>query len=191
MPTRTVAWDIDKAVIASLNSSDVPQSLVNVNGVVSVQAEVRVKSGEQAGDGSIYSVVSKAIGGTLTFQFADLQGFEVMEILTGQAPESSGSPQGLTQVLTSKQFPYFYLGGKTLLDDGTGNLHVHVLKAKITGNFSIGLADGAFVVPQFQCTFVPSTYVKRGGRNALIVPIRYATDVDFAIPPTSLPLVVA
>jgi hypothetical protein len=191
MPTRTLAWDIDSMIIAALNSSDVPQTPVTVRGAVSMQAEVRVKSGEQPGDGGIYGVASKPVAVTMTIQFADLQAFEPIEVMTGIAPESSGSPQALTQVVNSKPYPFFYMAGKTFLDDGIGSLHILVLKAKITGNFSIGLADGAFVVPQFTATAVLSQYIQRGGRNTLMLPVRYPSDVALAIPPTSVPLVVA
>jgi hypothetical protein len=188
---RTVAWDIEDAIIAPVDVNDEPGDAVPVNGIVSVQAEIRVKSGEQPGDGQIYSVLAKAIAATLTFQFADMQGFETIEVLTGLPPESSGSPQALALPITGRQYPFFMIAGKTFIDDGVGNFHIWVLKCKITSNFSIGLADGAFVVPQFTATGVPSSYIRRGGRNVIALPVRYPTDVALAIPPTSVPLVVA
>lgn len=190
MPTRTVAWDIDDAIIAAVDGNDEPGDAIPVNGIVSVGAELRIKSGEQPGDGQIYSVVSKAIAATLTFSFADWQDFSVIEALTGLPPESSGSPQALTMPITGRQFPFFMIAGKTFLDDGVGNFHIWLFKCKITSNFAIGLTDAGFVVPQFTATAVPSTYIQRGGRNVIALPVRYPTDVDLEIPPVSVPLVV-
>jgi hypothetical protein len=189
MPTRTVAWDIEDAIIAPVDVDDNPGTAVPVEGIVSIQAEIRVKSGEQPGDGQVYSVLSKITAASLQMSMGDLQGFEVIEVLTGQPPESSGSPQALLNPMTGRQFPFFLIAGKTFIDDGVGNFHVWVLKAKITSNFSIGLADGAFVVPQFTATAIPSRYVKRQGRNVVVLPIRYPSDVALAIPPVSVPLI--
>jgi len=188
MPTRTVAWDIEDAIIAPVDVDDTPGTAVPIEGIVSIQAEVRVKSGEQPGDGQIYSVMAKAIAATLTVQFADLQDFSVIATMTGQPAESSGSPLVHTNPVTGKQYPFFLIAGKTFLDDATGTFHVWVLKAKITGNFSIGIADNAFVVPQFQATAVPSNYITRQGRKVILFPARYTTDVALAIPPTGIPL---
>lgn len=189
MPVRTVAWDIEDGILAPVDVDDQPGTAVPIDGIVSIQAEVRIKSGEQPGDGQIYSVMSKAIAATLTVQFADLQDFAVIAAMTGQPAESSGSPYVYTNPVTGRQFPFFMIAGKTFIDDGTGNFHIWVLKAKITGNFSIGLADGAFVVPQFTATAVPSRYMTRQSRNVIMLPVRYTTDVALAIPPTGVPLV--
>lgn len=188
MPLRTVAWDIEDAIIAPVDADDNPGTAVPIEGIVSIQAEVRVKSGEQPGDGAIYSVVSKSVGANLTLQMADLQDFGVIATMTGQPAESSGSPLVYTNPVTTRQYPYFLIAGKTFLDDGVGSFHVWVLKAKITGNFALGLADGAFVVPQFTATAVPSLYMTRQTRKVIIFPARYTTDVALAIPPTGIPL---
>jgi hypothetical protein len=187
---RTVAWDIDSMVLATL-TGDSPGTAVVAKGAVSAQLEARMKSGEQPGDGGLYSVVSKMMSGTLTLSFADWQDFSVVQILTGFPPESSGSPQGLALPLGGKPFPYFYCAAKTFLDDGVGNFHVHMLKCKITGNFQIGIADNAFVIPSFTATLVSSGYIKRAGKNQFGVVVRYPTDVALAVPPTSVPLIVA
>lgn len=190
MPERTVAWDIDDCVIAT-NLNNVFGTPVDVAGIISMQGTVRVKSGEQPGDGGIYSVVSKIIGGTLTFSFADLQSWDVLGILTGRSAESSGSPAALALPLDTRQFPFFALSGRTQLDDGLGELHIFMPKIKITSDFQFGLADNAFVVPEFQGTFIPAPNITRAGKPVVIVPVRYSSTVATNIPPTGLPLIVA
>jgi hypothetical protein len=187
--TRTVAWDIESMIVAPLTSGDTPGTGIQVAGAVSASLEARIKSGEQPGDGGLYAVVAKMIGGTVTMQFTDLQGYEVIQAMTGWIPESSGTPQGLALPMGDKPFGYFYAAAKTSLDDGAGNLHMLLLKGKITGNFTLNVADGGFVVPQFTATLVRSNYIKRNGRGIFALPVRYASDVALAIPPTSVPLV--
>lgn len=189
MPTRTVPWDIDSMIVAPIDPvTDAPGTAVVCRGTVSSSVEVRVKSGEQPGDGGIYAVVSKNIGGTFVGQFADLQDYSVLAVMMGLDPESSGNPNALILPHTTKPFPYFYGAARTYLEDGVGTFHMLMLKMKITSNFSYNIADGGFVLPQFTCTMVPSNYITRNGKPVITVPVRYAADVALAIPPVSVPL---
>ena len=182
----TVPWDIDEMVICS-NINNVFGAIYTMQGAVKGTLEARVKSGEQMGGGGIYSVVSKMIGGTVTLQVADMQGFDALPILLGGDQESSDDEDIIVFPFGEKPIPFFSMATKTFLDDGEGNFVIFVPKLKITGNFTYSIADNEFSVPEFTATAVKS-HITRAGKKKFAFPMRYSADTALTIPPTGLAL---
>ncbi len=190
--SRTVAWDIEDAVVALNNGDGTFGSVVNVKGVIQLRTTFNIKSGEQAGDGSVYSVVSKAIKATTVFSFADQQQFAVLEVLRNKTKGNYGSTPNVRHMgIGSEVFPYFALCGQAYQDDGAETFNIIIPRMKITSDFEFAFADNSFIIPEFTCTAVPDAYWTRGGRPQIAVLWEYEDATALTIPPTNVPLVVA
>jgi hypothetical protein len=178
---RTVAWDIEDAKMAINNLNGTWGTNYDIPGVVSVQMEVEVKSGEQPGDGILYAVRSKVYAGTATVQFADLNSFQQFEVMMNQNRESSGDDMVFHQG-QGDNFGYFSICGQTFIE-GTGDFQIWVPRLIITENYSIGIADGEFVVPEISCRAIVEQYVTRNsGKPRLYFLRRNGTARDTQIP---------
>lgn len=190
--TRTVAWDINDAVIAANNGDGTFGSPVNVQGVVSVSITVNIKSGEQMGDGGVYSVLSKATKGTVKFQFADQQSFAVLQIIRNKTKGIYGSNPTVHHMgIGLEPFPYFALAGQTYQDDGSETFNLFMPKIKVTSDFDFAIAENSFVLPEFTCTAVADSNWTRAGIPQIVFPFEYPDATALTIPPTNLPKVVA
>jgi hypothetical protein len=156
---RIVAWDIDSAVIATNNGDGTWGTNYPVKGVISVQMELEMKSGEQPGDGILYAILSKVYAGNGTFQFVNQENFSVIASIIGSTVESSGGD--FTNLFGRNYAPYFSLCGRTYLDDAVGDYQIWIPKLKVTEGFSIGIADNEFVLPEFTARAVVDEYVTR------------------------------
>lgn len=173
--TEIITWDIDSAIIAPWVSDGVWGDNVAVKGVVSIQMEVEMKSGEQPGDGILYAVAAKAYAGTATFQFVNQEDYRIVEILTGGTVESSGGD--VTFLMQRKPAPYFSIAGRAYLNNNVASdEQIWIPKCIITGNFNYGFADNEWKVPEFTARAVfeygltrasiPSLYVTRVNETA-------------------------
>lgn len=189
--TRTVVWDIEDAVVALNNGDGTFGTPVNVKGVVSLNLTFNVKTGEQNGDGNVYSVVSKATKASISFSFADQQQFAVLEVLRNKTKGNYGSTPNVRHMgIGSEPFPYFALCGQAYQDDGAETFNVLLPKVKITGDFSFAFADGAFIVPEFPCTAIADEYWTRSGKPQIGILWEYEDATALTIPPTNVPKVV-
>jgi hypothetical protein len=190
--TRTVAWDINNAVIAANNGDGTFGSAIDVKGVVSVAVTINIKSGEQMGDGGVYSVLSKATKGTVKFQFADQQSFAVLQVIRNKTKGIYGSNPTVQHMgIGTEQFPYFALAGQTYQDDGTETFNVFMPNIKVTSDFDFAIAENSFVLPEFTCTAVPDSNWTRAGFPQIAILFEYPDSTALTIPPTNLPKVVA
>lgn len=186
--SRVVAWDIDSAVIAVNNGNGTWGTNYPIKGVVKVEMEVEMKSGEQDGDGYLYAVVSKPRAGSTTFQFVNQEDLRVISILIGSTVESSGGDFTLP-IGRGNYAPYFSICGKTLLDDAIGDYQIWLPKLKVMENIAVGLADGEFVLPEFSARAIADEYVTRSSKPQIAFLRTNATNRAAQIPMLGVALV--
>lgn len=182
-----ITWDIDSAIVAAWTSDGVWGENIQAKGVVSIQMEVEMKSGEQPGDGILYAVASKSYAGTVTFQFVNQEDYRIVQILTGGEVESSGGD--ITFLQNRRSAPYFSVAGRAYQVNNTAaDDQIWIPKCIITGSYNFGFADGEWVVPEFSARAVFDYGLLRSGIPNLYVKRANATARNLQIPLLGVPL---
>lgn len=169
--------------IAAWNSTGSYGTAVDVPSVQMMGVTLQQVSATLEGDDAITATAARAIGGTVQLRFGGIS-LGVLEILCGNSITSSlSTPNAVKSFKLSggDNMPYFALCGKALAEEGTGDTHVFVAKAKITGDFAIAMLEyGRFAIPDVTAQFVSDD------THGLLKIIEHETAVAVAIPPANV-----
>jgi hypothetical protein len=114
-----------------------------------MEVEPQFKVGEFEGDDALKAVVSFITHATGTISAGSISS-AALEIMTGISLATSGStPNEETelQVDEATRMPYFKIYGKAL-DESTGDIHLLVHKAKITGGLKLTAGNGEIMMSE-------------------------------------------
>ena len=190
--SRTVVFGLKQAVIALNNLNGTWGTPIRVKGVVSASVTNRTESGEQMGDDGVYSVIGKSLAATVQLTFADLQGFDVISVMTGNVVTTTSSNTKHMGMSAGDYYPYFSMCAQATMDDGIQLFNLWIPKMKITSDFNYDMQNGSFIVPAFSCTAIGDEFVTRRSRPVIVLPFEYSVNnIALTIPPTNVPLVVA
>lgn len=173
-----ITYTITDLKVIAYSGGTLGSTLVDLPGIRSCQITVGNEAVELRGDNRVLSVVDQ--GNTLEWQFEaggmDLEALEV--ILGGTAADTGVSPAEIRtlQIDGDDPRPYFGFVGVAPADDGVGDLHIFVPKAKATGNFEVTAQDQEFATP---------TISGRGvhhGTHGLLKLVQHETATSAAIP---------
>ncbi len=146
---------VDLKVIAYTGGT-LGSTLVDLPGIQSCQITLGNDAVELRGDNKVLSTVDT--GNTLEFQFeAGGMNLETLAIVLGGTSTDGGTTPDETRTLKiagDDPRPYFGFVGVAPSDDGSGDLHIFVPKAKATGSFEITAQDQEFMVPTISGTAV-------------------------------------
>lgn len=134
--------------IATWNSTDDYATEVDVPSAEMLGVTLTNISDQLEGDDKITATGSRAIGGEVRIRFGSLS-VEALEVMVGNASAESGaSPnqQTVLKISGGDNMPYFGLVGKALAEEGSGDTHVFLAKAKIMGDVEVaGMEYGRFI----------------------------------------------
>lgn len=107
----------------------------------------RVVSEELPGNDAVSAVVSISDAVEWELEAGGIS-LEAYALMTGRTPTESGTTPNRTNTLLARAqaaFPYFKIYGKAI-DDGVGDIHVKIPKAKIVDTIEGEFANGKFWV---------------------------------------------
>jgi hypothetical protein len=173
-------FGLNDAKLATYVATGSYGTAVDVPSVQMMGVTLRVQAAEGEGDDHITVSASRVIGGRCRMRLLGID-FDLLEILFNiTATESGSTPNrgNLLKIPTGVKLPYFGVCGKALAEEGSGDLHVFVPKAKIMSDITLAeLQYGQFATNEFEVSFVDDdTY------EALEL-IEHETSTAIAIPP--------
>lgn len=119
---------------------------VDLPNAMTLTFKERITSGEMRGDDATVSVVAitDAVEWEIEAGGIDLAAYALM---TGRSATTAGVTPNRTTTLVGNagdNYPYFKIYGKSVGDDSTDDIHVKILKAKLTGPIEGEFKDAEF-----------------------------------------------
>lgn len=144
-----ITYTITDLKVIAYSGGTLGSTLVDLPGIRSCQITLGNEAAELRGDNKLLSVVDQ--GNTLEWQFeAGGMDLETLEIILGGTATDTGSTPAEIRTLKvngDDARPYFGFVGVAPSDDGSGDLHIFVPKAKAAGNFELTAQDQEFATP--------------------------------------------
>lgn len=177
-------YGLNDCKVAVRNSAGSYATAVDVPSVQMMGVTLRVQSAEGEGDDKITVSASRVIGGRCRMRFLSID-FDVLEVIFGiTATESGDTPSrgSMVKILAGEKLPYFGIVGKAFAEEGSGDLHVFVPKARIMSDVTIAeLQYGQFATSEFEVSFLDDeTYealqlIEHETATAVVLPpVQYA-----------------
>lgn len=131
--------DLKITNLAGTTQVDLPNALT-------LSFKERITSGEMRGDDATVSIVAitDAVEWEIEAGGIDLAAYALM---TGRAATTAGTTPNRTTTLVGNagdNYPYFKIYGKSVGDNSTDDIHVKILKAKLTGPIEGEFKDAEF-----------------------------------------------
>ncbi len=173
-------FGLNDVKVATWNATDDYATAVDVPSVQLMGTTLQTISAQLEGDDAIQASAARAIGGQVRLRFGSIS-LAALEVILGQASVPSGAAQDNLQIEGGDKMPYFGICGRALAEEGSGDIHVFIPKAKLMGEITLAqLEYGKFAIPEVTVQIVDdATY-------GLINLIEHATAADVAIPPTGI-----
>lgn len=133
-------YDIKLTDIAGAVQVDLPYAQT-------MQFSERLVSGELRGDGKTVAVVSEVDAVEASLEAGGIS-LEAYALMSGRTVTNSGTTPTRVSTLTgsgAERFPYFKIYGKSL-GDGIDDVHIKLLKCKLTNGLEGSLGDGEFMM---------------------------------------------
>jgi hypothetical protein len=176
-------FGLNDVQVATWNSAGNYGDEVDIPSAQMMGATLQQVSAQLEGDDAVTASASRAIGGTVQIRFGSIS-LAALEVLVGSTITSSLSTPNVTKSMKidgGQNMPYFGICGKALAEEGDGDTHVFIPKAKIMGDFQIAMLEyGRFAIPEVTAQYVKDT------THGLIKIIEHETAVAVAIPPLNI-----
>lgn len=170
--------ELSELHVAALTGETVG-SLVRLTAIRQLDLTIATESVELRGDGTVVSTSDQGQSGEFTMEAGGIT-FAALQVIFGVTFTASGTTPNVTRTLEIKgnqNRPYFYIVGKAFHDDPTQDVHVQVMKAKMTGNYELSFSDGEYVTPSMNGTFIG-----RASDNSLLRIVEHETAIAPAAP---------
>lgn len=176
---QLVIRGIRDAKIAAWNSTGSYGTAVDIRGIREASLELELDTDQQEGDDIVVDRYSSIIAANVGLQNAFVD-FEAAAIMTG-ATFTSGAAYDDFMLDGENNPPFVGLAFKAVASDGQ-ETHYFLPKAKLSGNVSLTMAYGSYLVPQaeFQAIKDGASGMVRGRNFAsatgLVIPLATAVD---------------
>jgi hypothetical protein len=148
------------------------------------QVSPQTTSSDLEGDDGITATASRTNKAEVSVDFGGVD-TDVLRVIMGESLNSGQSTSIMYKRvrITNRKRPYFGLTVRAEAEEGNGDTHVFVPKAKVTGSFDVKFEYGAFAVTQLKITAVlDAGYPDAEGKPTLFEVLEHDTAVAATVP---------
>lgn len=173
-----ITYTITDLKVVEYSGGSLGGSLTDLPGIRSMQITLNNDAVELRGDNKVLSVIDQ--GNSLEWQMEeggmDLQTLAI--VLGGVSTDTGVTPNIVRSLKIDGDTirPYFGIVGVSPAEDGVGDLHIFIPKAKSTGSFEVTAQDQEFATPTISGSAVNHS------SHGLMKLIQHETAIAAAIP---------
>lgn len=122
-------------------------SITDVMSAQALRVTLQFSQAQLTGDDAITATAARAIGGTAQMRFGGIN-TGALAILMGRSTSTISSVIQQS-VKGGNRMPYIGIIGKSLVEEGSGDMWCYIPKAKIMSDFTLVMMEyGAFAIPE-------------------------------------------